>query len=95
MENLWQRRQKSQLLVVDSKVWSCFPGSVLNQKIHFAVLISKSSFNFLGVIMKYQKYSKSKALHEIGEVLCYPKDQMASLEMDWQSNKQFAQIIVY
>ena len=45
--------------------------------------------------MKYQKYSESEALHEIGEVLRYPNDRMARLKMDWQSNKQFAQIIVY
>ena len=59
-----------------------FPGTVLNQGIHFAVLILKSSFNFLGAIMKYQKYSESEALHEIGEVLRYPKDRMTSLKMD-------------
>ena len=32
--------------------------------------------------MKYQKYSESEALHEIGEVLRYPKDRMTSLKMD-------------
>ena len=58
----------------------------MSQKIHFAVLILKSSFNFLGVNMKCQKYSESEALHEIGEVLPYSKDQMALLKMDWQNN---------
>ena len=57
--------------------------------IHFPVLILKSSSNFLGVIMIYEKYNKSEALKEIGEVLYYPKHQMTRLEMDWQSNKQF------
>ena len=51
-----------------------FPGTVLNQGIHFAVLILKSSFIFLVAIMKYQKYSENEALHKIGEVLHYPKD---------------------
>ena len=54
----------------------------MNQKIHFAVLILKSSFNFLDAIMKYQKYSENEALHEIEGVLRYPKDQMARLKMD-------------
>ena len=44
--------------------------------------------------MKYQKYSESEALHEIAKVLWNPKDRMARLKMNWQSNKQFAQIIV-
>ena len=54
--------QNSQLLVVHSVVWSVFPGIVLNQRIHFAVLMLKSSFNFLGATMKSQKWSKSEAL---------------------------------
>ena len=54
----------------------------MNQRIHFAVLISKSSFSFLGVIMKYQRFSETETLHEIGEVLRYPKDRMARLKMD-------------
>ena len=54
--------QNSQLLVVHSVVWTILPGIVLNQKIHFAVLILKSSFNFSGTTMKYQKWSKSEAL---------------------------------
>ena len=45
--------------------------------------------------MKYQKYSESEALHETGEVLRYPKDRIARLKMDGQSNKQFSQIIGY
>ena len=67
----------------------------MNQRIYFAVLILKSSFKFLGAIMKYQKYSESEALHETGEVLRYPKDRIARLKMDGQSNKQFSQIIGY
>ena len=39
-----------------------FPRKVLNQRIHFAVLMLKSSFNFLGATMKSQKWSKSDAL---------------------------------
>ena len=31
--------------------------------------------------MKYQKYSKSETLHEIGEVLRYTKDRMARLKI--------------
>ena len=54
----------------------------MNQRIHFAVLILKSSFNFLGAIMKYQRYSEREALHETGEFLRYPKDRMARLKMD-------------
>ena len=42
----------------------------------------KSSFNFLGAIMKCQKCSESKALHDIGEVLRYAKDRMARLKTD-------------
>ena len=51
-----------QLLIVNSVVWNIFPGIVLNQRIHFAVLILKSSFNFLGATMKSQKWSKSETL---------------------------------
>ena len=53
-----------------------FPGTVLNQRIHFSVLILKSCFNFLGAIMKYQKNRESEALHEIegGGFLRYSKD---------------------
>ena len=40
----------------------CFPGIFLNQRIYFAVLMLKSSFNFLGATMKSQKWSKSEAL---------------------------------
>ena len=32
--------------------------------------------------MKYQKYSESETLHEIGEVLVYTKDQITRLKMD-------------
>ena len=42
----------------------------------------KSSFNFLSAIMKYQKVSKSEALHEIREILPYPKDRISRLKMD-------------
>ena len=48
----------------------------MNQRIHFAVLILKSSFNFLGAIMKCQKPNESKTLNEIGEVLRYAKNLM-------------------
>ena len=50
------------LLVVHSVVWSVFPGIALNQRIHIAVLMLKSSFNFLGATMKSQKWSKSEPL---------------------------------
>ena len=40
----------------------CFPGIFLNQRIYFAVLMLKSSFNFLGATMKSQKWSKSEPL---------------------------------
>ena len=46
----------------------------MNQRIHFAVLMLKSSFSVLGAIMKYQKYSESETLHEIAEVLRNTKD---------------------
>ena len=59
-----------------------FPGTVLNQRMHFAVLILKTSFTCLGAIMKHQKYSESEALHEIQEVLRYPKGRMANLKMN-------------
>ena len=39
-----------------------FPGKVLSQRTHFAVLMLKSSFNSLGATMKSQKWSKSEAL---------------------------------
>ena len=52
----------------------------------------KSSFNFLGAIMKCQKCSESKALHEIEEVLSHANDRMACSKTDLQSNTQFAQV---
>ena len=55
----------------------------------------KSSFNFLGAIMKFQRFSESEALQEIGEVLHYEKDRMARSKTDWPSNIQFAQINVH
>ena len=79
--NLLQKHENSQLLVVDSVVW-IFSWTVLNQRIHFAVQRLKSSFNFLGTIMKCQKCSESEALHEIGEVLRYAKDRMARSKRD-------------
>ena len=72
-----------------------FPRKVLNQRIHFDVLMLKSSFTSLVAITKGQKYNKSETLHEIGEVLRYAKDLMARLKADLQSNIQFAQINVY
>ena len=54
--------QNSQLLVVYSVVWGVSPGIVLNQRIHFAVLMLKSSFNFLGATMKSQKWGKIETL---------------------------------
>ena len=54
----------------------------MNQRIHFAVIILKSSFNFLGVIVKYQKYSEIEELHETGEVFHYPKDRVARLKKE-------------
>ena len=59
-----------------------FPETVLNQSIHFARLILKSTFNFLGGNMKCQKYSESEALLEIRNVLRYLRDQIAHLKMD-------------
>ena len=47
----------------------------------------KSSFNFLGAIMKWQRYSESEAMHEIGEVLHCAKDRMAPSKTDCCSNK--------
>ena len=47
--------QNSQLQVVHSVVWSVFPGIVLNQRIHFAILMLKSNFNFLGATKKWNK----------------------------------------
>ena len=41
-----------------------FTGTVLSQRIHFVVLIFKSSFKFLGAIKKCQKYSESEVLHK-------------------------------
>ena len=57
----------------------------MNQRIHFAVLILKSSFNFLGAIMRCQKCSESEALREIGEALRYAKDQMARSRKDYRT----------
>ena len=54
--------QSSHLLVVHSVVWSFFSWMVLNQRIDFAVLMLKSSFNFVGPTMKSQKWSRSEAL---------------------------------
>ena len=62
LNHLLQGHQNSQLLVAHSVVCTVFPEIVLNQRIHFAVLIIKSSFNFLGATMKSQKWSKSEAL---------------------------------
>ena len=64
----------------------------MNQGIHFAVLMLKSSFNFLRAIMKCQKCSESEAVHEIGELLRYAKDRTGRSKTDWQSAIQFAQI---
>ena len=40
----------------------CFPWNSFDQRIHFAVLMLKSSFNFLGATMKSQKWRKSETL---------------------------------
>ena len=45
--------------------------------------------------MKCQKYSEREPPYEIGEVLRYPKEKKARLKIDWQVNKQFAQLNVY
>ena len=64
-KNCWtsykEINQNSQLLFVHAVVWSVFPWTVLNQRIHFVVLTLKSSFNFLGATMKSQKWRKSEA----------------------------------
>ena len=52
-----------------------FPGKVLNQRIHFAALMSKLSSIFVGAIMKCQRCSESETLHKI-EVLPYAMDRM-------------------
>ena len=65
-------RKTSKLSTV-SRVSSVFPEIVLNQGIHFAVLMLKSSFNFLEATMKSQKWSKSEAL----ESDCKFKDGLA------------------
>ena len=54
----------------------------MKQRIHFAVLMLKSIFDFLGAIMKCQKCSECEALHEIGEVLRYAKDRMVGSKTD-------------
>ena len=54
----------------------------MSQRIHFAALILKSSFNFIGTIMKCQKYSESEGLHEIGEVLSKLKELNGTFKMD-------------
>ena len=59
------------------------------------MLMLKSSFNFLGAIMKCQECSESEALHEIEEVLRYAKDRMARSKTYWKSTIQFSQINVY
>ena len=45
--------------------------------------------------MKSQKYSKSEALYEIGEVPRHAKDRTTHSKTDCQSTIQFAQINVY
>ena len=52
-----------------------FHGKGLNQSIHFAALMSKSNFHFLGAIMIYQRCSESETRHEI-EVRPYAEDRM-------------------
>ena len=61
----------------------------MNQRIHFAVLMLKSSFNVLGAITKCQKCSESETLHEIWEVFRYAKDETAQLKTYWQGATQF------
>ena len=56
------KTSNTQLLVIHSVICSAFPGIVLNQRIHFAVPMLKSSFNFLEVTMKSQKWSKGEVL---------------------------------
>ena len=56
------------MLVNDSVVSSCFPWNRFESKDSFCYTNIKSKFYFLGAIMKYQKFSESEALHEIGEV---------------------------
>ena len=67
----------------------------MNQGIHFAILMLKSSFDFLEAIVKCQKCSESEALSETGEVLRYAKDRTARSKINCQSTIQFAQIDVY
>ena len=67
----------------------------MNQRIYFAVLMLKSSSNFLGGTITSQKCSENEALHEIGEVLRHAKDRIARLKTEWQSTIQFAKINVY
>ena len=66
----------------------------MNQRIHFAVLMLKPSFNFLGPTMKSQIYSKKEALLKIREVPRHSKDQTTRSKMDWQSTIQFAQMCI-
>ena len=54
----------------------------MNQSIHFAVLMLKLNFYFLGAIMKCQKFSESEALHEIEEAFCFAKDRMSRWKTD-------------
>ena len=78
-------------LTKTSKLWTVsrrlsslnfFSWTVLDQQIHFATQTLKSSFNFLGAIMKCQKCSESETLHETGEVLRYAKNRMARSKTD-------------
>ena len=62
----------------------CFPWNKRNERNHFAVLMLKSSFNFLGATMKSQKQRKNEA-----PGLNY------TVKNDWQSTVQFPQLDVY
>ena len=60
------------------------PGTVLNQRIHFAVLMLKPSFNFLEATTESQKCSKNGTLLETDEVRFHAKDPTACSKTDWQ-----------
>ena len=83
----------SQLLVVHLVIWSVFPGIKKKKKIHFAVLILKSSFNFLGATMKSHKWSKGQTrikLHfqrRTGRVL-YILPKKMYIKVFWILSKQ-------
>ena len=80
--------KKWKLSTVSRRVSSLKPWKSFESKDSFFCANVKSSFKFLGAVIKCQKCSKS-------EVLGYAKDRMARSKTGWQINTQFVQINVY